>query len=184
MVWNPKGQLNLVAALARAHDRSRLTCVLVGNTHQPYVELITRLADRSELGEALRLVPFQEDVRPWLRAADVIVCSSETESLPASVVEGMAFGLPVLATSVGDLPRLVVPGVNGWLCEPNDIASMVAGLERVAVASDEDLQRMGEASTRWVAANHDRAVAVSRLAELLHSTAEGSTPPWLDAQAI
>ena len=184
MVWNPKGQLNLVSALARAHDRSRLTCLLVGNTHQPYVELITRLADRSELGEALRLVPFQDDVRPWLRAADVMVCSSESESLPASVVEGMAFGLPVLATSVGDLPRLVVPGVNGWLCEPNDIASMVATLDRVAIASDEDLQRMGGESARRVAAHHDRAVAVSRLAELLHSTAEGSTPPWLDAEAI
>jgi glycosyltransferase involved in cell wall biosynthesis len=126
-----------------------------------------RFIESNGLADSARVLPFCEDLRPWWRASDVAVCLSESDSLPASVLEAMVFGLPVLATRVGDLPELVEPGVTGWLCEPSDLGSAVAGLECVARAAPEELRRLGDAAARRMAESHDRKVVLSRMAELV-----------------
>ena len=50
---------------------------------------------------------LQPEVAPWLQAIDVYLVTSEDEGLPLSVLEAMACGVPVVARSVGDLPRLI-----------------------------------------------------------------------------
>ena len=59
------------------------------------------------------------DVTEWLDAADVFILPSHSEGLPASVVEAMAKGVPVIATDVGgvseglgDCGRLLAPPVD------------------------------------------------------------------------
>jgi glycosyltransferase involved in cell wall biosynthesis len=50
-----------------------------------------------------------------LRAADLYLMSSAYEGMPISVLEAIGTGLPVVSTNVGELPRVVVNGKNGFL---------------------------------------------------------------------
>lgn len=51
---------------------------------------------------------------------DIFVMSSLLEGQPLSLVEAMAFGRPIIATTVGGIPELIRESVNGMLCEPRD----------------------------------------------------------------
>ena len=50
------------------------------------------------------------DVPALLRTSQMHIHPSHTESLPSAVMEAMSAGLPVVATSVGGIPELVVDG--------------------------------------------------------------------------
>jgi glycosyltransferase involved in cell wall biosynthesis len=178
-LWPAKGQGVLAAALASLQvDRPELECVLVGTAEGLYAEAIGRFSARHRL-ENLRVVPFCDDLAPWWGAADVVVCSSETESLPASVLEAMALGLPVLSTRVGDLIDLVRPGVNGWLCDPCDVASMSAGFRAIASCTPQELSDLG-AAARTTASAHAAARVLPRTVELLEYLVGGPYPPWME----
>jgi D-inositol-3-phosphate glycosyltransferase len=170
--WPIKGQALLLAALNELRtDHPRLECVLIGQPTEPYAQALQRFIRRHGLGDRVRVLPFARDLRQWWRAADVAVCPSESESMPATVLEAMAFGLPVLASRVGGVPEVVEPGSTGWLFEPSDLGSMIAGLDHVAVAEPAELQALGERAARRVAATHDSAHALARMTDLLRQVA-------------
>ena len=63
--------------------------------------------DSRGLGERVHLTGLQEDVTPFLAAADLFLLTSDFEGLPLAVIEAMAAGLPVVATRAGGVPDLV-----------------------------------------------------------------------------
>jgi D-inositol-3-phosphate glycosyltransferase len=177
MVWPVKGQALLIAALAQiCAEHRNLKCVLIGERGGVYAQAVSRSIDRLGLSGPVQMLPFCEDLRPWWRAADASLCPSESESMSASILEAMAFGVPALATRVGGLPEVVEDGVTGWLCEPNDLGSMIAGLKRVATADKATLAALGKAASLRVSRDHSRAVASARMTKLLRQLARGSLP--------
>jgi len=175
-IWPVKGQAVLVSALGALAQRSpHLTCALIGESGPHYASAIAEYAAGVGLADRVRILAYCDDLRPWWRAADVVVCASETEALPSSVLEGMAYELPVLACRVGDIPRLVEEGRNGWLCDPFDLGSMVEALARAGDASDDTVASMGSASYRAVAP-YDKAANLALWELLLAQVAAGATP--------
>jgi glycosyltransferase involved in cell wall biosynthesis len=68
-------------------------------------------------------------------------------------MEAMAAGRPIVAADAVALPHLVVPGHNGWLFPPGDVAALADRL--AAVFADRAIMaRMGAAS-RDLIARHD-----------------------------
>lgn len=182
-LWPIKQQLLLVQAMSHVvADFPQLLCVLVGQDVPGYADAVLRLTEQLGLNDFVRVVPFREgdDLRELTCAADAAVSASERESLSASFVEAMAFGLPVLATRAGGSPEIIEDGVTGWLCDPNDLGSLVDGLRRVGAASSEELRTMGEEANRRVGLLHDQRVALPRMAELIRETVNGGRPDWLE----
>jgi glycosyltransferase involved in cell wall biosynthesis len=48
-------------------------------------------------------------------------------------MEAMAAGLPVVSTSVGGIPEMVVPDETGFLVQPGDVTALADAIERVIV---------------------------------------------------
>lgn len=83
-----------------------------------------------------------EDKARLLGRADVFVLASYNEGLPYALLEGMAAGAPVLTTSVGAIPDVVVEGVHGLLVPPRNAVAIARAI--VTLASDRELlARMG-----------------------------------------
>ena len=172
-IWPVKGQTVLAWALRHLREKHpRLHCILIGEADPAYACALSAFIARNGLSRAVSILPFEDDLRPWWRAADAAVFASESEGLCASALEAMAFGLPVLGCRVGGLPELIAPGVTGWLCEPNDVASLATGLDRLACAGAEELRGLGQAGQALVAADHDRRMALGRTTELLRRLAD------------
>ena len=74
------------------------------------------------IGDKVIFTGYIANPRPFLAKADVYISSSHREGLPLSVLEGMAFGLPVIATDVGGVRDLAQE--NGYLIEDDDEGAM------------------------------------------------------------
>lgn len=91
----------------------------------------------------------QQDIQQHFDRADLFVLSSFMEGVPVVLMEGMAKGLPVIATRVGGVPELVKDGVSGWLVSPGCAVSLAAALH-VAARSRERFETLGEAARETI----------------------------------
>ena len=58
-----------------------------------------------------------DEMALWMNAADCLCLPSRSEGMPNVVLESRACGRPVVAANVGDVPRLVREGVDGFVIE-------------------------------------------------------------------
>jgi glycosyltransferase involved in cell wall biosynthesis len=88
----------------------------------------------AELGIAAKVIFAGErhDIPAMLASMDVSVLISSSESLSNVILESMAAGVPVIATSVGGNPELVKDGETGMLVPPGDEDRLVDALLRLA----------------------------------------------------
>jgi glycosyltransferase involved in cell wall biosynthesis len=89
---------------------------------------------------AVRMVGFRPDAVDIMHAADVVCLTSAVEALPMSVLEAMSVARPVVATRVGDLPKVVADGETGVLIPPDrpaELAAALVGLARDRPRSEE-----------------------------------------------
>ena len=91
-----------------------------------------------------------EDVRPYIAKATAVVLPSYREGLPRSLLEGAAIGRALVATDVPGCRDVVEDGVNGFLCQARDEASLADAMNRVALMSERELIAMGRVSRKRV----------------------------------
>jgi glycosyltransferase involved in cell wall biosynthesis len=86
---------------------------------------------REALDEAALLLGSRppEQMPAEYAAADVFCLPSWWEAMPLSVLEAMAAGLPVVASDVGDISRVVTDGITGYVVPPKDPDRLAAALE-------------------------------------------------------
>lgn len=81
----------------------------------------------------------RERVVELFRAADACILSSIWENFPHTVVEALAVGTPVLATTTGGVAEIVVDDENGLLVESGDADALARAIERYV--GDDELRR-------------------------------------------
>jgi glycosyltransferase involved in cell wall biosynthesis len=169
-----KAQIPLAQAfetIAERHPRAHLAFV-GGKSTDPHSVALEKCIANSPHAAQMRLIPITPDVDPWYGMADVLVCASDIESLPRTVLEAMAWETPVLATSVFGLPELIEDGETGWLCEPRDLERLAAGIDRALSTSAEERRRIGRASRELVESRHALDTYAERIAELLEAASQ------------
>lgn len=106
-----------------------------------------------------------EDMPAAYAEADVFCLPSWWEAMPLSVLEAMASGLPVVATEVGDVPRLVEDGRTGFVVPSRDPQSLANALAKLL--SDPALARsMGAAGRARADERFSSTVTVRNVAQL------------------
>jgi glycosyltransferase involved in cell wall biosynthesis len=112
--WSPvKGVEYFVRAAAQARERlgGAMEIVFAGAklpSHDEYCRGIERLIEELELGPAIHEHGYVPSVAEVLAGLDVLVLSSVSEASPMVVLEGMAAGVPVVATDVGGVRELLL----------------------------------------------------------------------------
>jgi len=76
---------------------------------------------------------FRARAGPFMAFADVFVQPSLSEGMPNAVLEAMAASRPVVASSVGGIPELIVDGESGILVPPSDPHALAAAVARLLV---------------------------------------------------
>jgi glycosyltransferase involved in cell wall biosynthesis len=169
-----KGPDVLIRAAQRL-GRPDIEYVLVGSQGfardaalSPYELDLRRLADAatSASGAEIRFEPFVDRMAlpNLLRGADMLVVPSRwAEPSGLTAMEGLATGLPVIASRVGGLPDLV--GSAGVLVEPDDPSALAAAI--ASLADDPEARRMASRRARDHAIAHDWSWAWSNLRRVL-----------------
>jgi len=98
-----------------------LTIVGNGSEYQPMETLINELS----IGNAVQLLGERSDIPELLSKAGFFVSSSKTEGISLTLLEAMAVGLPIVATSVGGNPEIVGDGETGKLV-PSENSDAIA----------------------------------------------------------
>jgi glycosyltransferase involved in cell wall biosynthesis len=109
-------------------------------------------AARLGIADRVRFLGLVADMPAFYQGLDVFVLPSvSTEGLPLTVLEAMASGLPVVATTVGGTPEAITDGESGLLAPPGDAGALAVALRRVL--DDEALRgRLGAAAREAVLA--------------------------------
>jgi glycosyltransferase involved in cell wall biosynthesis len=131
-----KGQHVFLDAFATAFRGTAARARVVGSAlfgEDAYAESLHELADKLGIGGQTEFRGFREDVWSELAELDVLAhCSIAPEPFGQVVLEGMAAGLPVVATDAGGPAELIANEVDGLLVPPNDADALAAALERLA----------------------------------------------------
>ncbi|MBN1825033.1 MAG: glycosyltransferase family 4 protein [Candidatus Eisenbacteria bacterium] len=138
MMARRKGQDELLRAMAFVEEPA--TILLLGIDRDEGLEEIRRSL---RLPHRVIYGGFRHDVLPYYPILSVFVLPSTIEGFSLSILEAMAFGLPVVCTDAGGNAEAVEEGVNGHLFRPGDTGAFGAAVR--GLLGDEALRRaMGE----------------------------------------
>jgi glycosyltransferase involved in cell wall biosynthesis len=133
------------------------------------------MADRAGLprSRCVFLGPVPYDRMPYLYPlASAFILPSYSESFPMTLLEAMASGTPVVATAVGGVPEMIVPGSTGLLVPPKDASALAEGI--AMVLDDHRLARSLCMRARdRVTEEFSASVMAQRTAEVYRTTLEG-----------
>jgi glycosyltransferase involved in cell wall biosynthesis len=130
-----KGLPDLLGATAKLLQGGRRLELLIGG-RGPQLEELKSLAGTLGISEAVRFLGFVPDdaVGDLYRSADVVACPSISllESTPITLQEAMAFGVPVVGTTLPGTEETVPnDGVRGRLVDPHDVAGLARALGEI-----------------------------------------------------
>ena len=97
----------------------------------PLEEALKDLSRELGVEKQVHLLGFRRDVYRLSSAADLFLFSSRQEGLSVSVMEAMACGLPIVASSIRGNTDLIDPGEGGFLVSPDDAAGFAGAIRQI-----------------------------------------------------
>lgn len=159
-----KDQATLLRAVGGLEPSGRpVRCVVAGDG-ELRTKLDALIADNGWQAK-IGLIGFRDDIPALLRAADVFVLSSVDEGMPMILLETAVAGTPIVATPVGDVPKLVRDGETGLVVPKGDSDAMAGALRRLR---DDDAlgAALGRAAREQVSRRFSSAAMYSHYREV------------------
>jgi glycosyltransferase involved in cell wall biosynthesis len=140
-----KDHATLVEAARLVHARQPDVRFVILGEGEMKSELRARIRDRGLEGVVL-LAGFRSDLDRLIPAFSIFCLSSRLEGLGTSLLDAMAFGVPIVATAAGGIPEAVADGVTGRVVPTRDPEALSAAI--LAVLSSAERGAMGAAGRR------------------------------------
>lgn len=157
-----KGGPELLQAMRRVGPAAELDLVTGPDVEVPHDV-------RCRVHHGLR--PQSSEILELYRNADIFVLPSRGDCFPQAVAEGLASGLPIVATSVGAIPEMVREGLNGHLVPPADPRALGQALESL-VRSRTRREQMAPISRLIAEQEHDAAANNRRIIGLMQALSD------------
>ena len=127
------------------------------------IEDWVRATDRRQF---VTLTGQVSSAEPYYAIADVAALSSLSEGSPNALLEAMAAGVPVVATSVGGIPEIVMHEKSALLVSPGDRDAMAAALARLLGGEPDLASRLAAHASQLAEWNHSPEGRVGALSGL------------------
>jgi glycosyltransferase involved in cell wall biosynthesis len=119
--------LRAAQLVASQYPETRFVIVGEGDERQN----LEQLANELRISDAVLFLGQRDDVVAIVRAMDIGVLSSDSESFSNAVVEYLAASLPVVTTDVGGSQEAIESGKNGYIVPVGDFTAMAEALCRI-----------------------------------------------------
>ena len=114
-----KGHRHLIDAFSRIRrDRPELDVVLLIVGEGSLMNALITQTEAAAIGDRVRFLGFEPNVRTLLKAVDIVVFSSLYEGLPIALLEAMADGKCIVGTNIPGISEAVLDGKEGLLASP------------------------------------------------------------------
>jgi glycosyltransferase involved in cell wall biosynthesis len=154
----PKGYPDLIEAFTSIAARFPEATLVIAGTGEMKAQL-NEMIQTLGMENRIRLLGARNDIPRLLMASDVYVNSSYFEGLSVALLEAMAAGLPVVATTVGDASRLVIEE-TGLLIQPGQPDELADALTTL-LGNPKRSQLMGAAGRTHVSSQYGREEWIS-----------------------
>ncbi|MCC2643549.1 MAG: putative Phosphatidylinositol alpha-mannosyltransferase, partial [Nitrospira sp.] len=125
------------AARIISGQRDDVTFIIAGEG--PEERSIRTRIEQLGLSSNIRMLGFREDLLNVLRSCDVFAIPSvEGDTIPQVLMQALAVGIPVVSTTVGSIPDVVIDGKTGFVVPPRDAGALA---ERIAGLLDDAMLR-------------------------------------------
>ncbi|MDI6778014.1 MAG: glycosyltransferase family 4 protein [Patescibacteria group bacterium] len=123
-----KGQMEFTQAaieILKKVKNSNLKFVMVGGGRGYEIEkTIRKTIMQSGFGDQIIIIDETKDIFDYYFISDIFVLNSYIEAFPLSILEAMAFGLPIIATDVYGIPEQIEDGKEGLLIMAGDVKGL------------------------------------------------------------
>jgi glycosyltransferase involved in cell wall biosynthesis len=160
---DPLAQIEVAARVAANFERPAVF-VLAGDG--PLRRRVAEAVGRHGLDQHVRLLGHRADAADLLAASNILLGTSQTEGMPAAVIEAGMVGLPVIAFDVGGMAEAVSDGTTGLLVPPGRVDALASRLLTL-LRNEEARRRMGLAARARCRARFDIRVVAPRYLRLI-----------------
>ena len=149
-----KGTKEYLEAAHRLHEEfgDRVSVSAIGYYEDDCRELVEESVKKHEL----KMIPFNKDIHPFFKEADVVVMPSYHEGMSNVLMEASSTARPVLASNINGCKEIVDDNVSGFLFEPRDSDSLHEAMRKMVLLSPDERKAMGIAARKKVEREFDR----------------------------
>jgi glycosyltransferase involved in cell wall biosynthesis len=164
--------------IKKSHLKQKIIFVIVGGevktsstSRSGYIDELKQLAKNLGVSDIVDFTgpKYGKDLKDQYRKADIFVYTSISENFGLPILEAAAAGLPIISTSVGIVPEIIIDGVNGFLIEgkPQEIANRISDLLNAGRRN-----RFGELTKERVQKNFDWNEIMRKYSHIYRSVGE------------
>lgn len=150
-------------------DLSSWKCWIIGSG--PIESELRAQCTRLQMDGQVQFLGFQEDISPFLKAADIYVSTSDKEGFGLSLVEAMGCELPCIATDIPGHDEIIQHGVSGFLI-PTGAPQRVAEAAMSLIRSQELRLRMGVQARKRAERHFDLDICMAQIRSVVQGQGE------------
>jgi mannosyltransferase len=139
----------MVALLPSFPDARAALLGRATNEHQAFLDGLKRRVAEAGLSNRIMFAGEAPSTEPWYQALDLYVAPQRWEGFGVTPLEAGAYALPVVATTTGAFPDIILDGMTGTLVPPGDLPAMSEAI-RAFLEDPERRRRFGLAARERV----------------------------------
>ena len=153
------------------HLKTKVHLVIIGPSDwdfEYFKEIIQLIEHENKRGNhKITYLGAQEQsvVLKWCQKASIFVSPSFREAFPVTLLEAMSCETPIVATSVGAIPEIVINGETGIIVPPNNVAALKEALEYL-LENESIRRRMAQIGRKRVMDYFSYEVVIDKLCGL------------------
>jgi glycosyltransferase involved in cell wall biosynthesis len=158
-----KGYDDLIDAFCILHERDPKTVLLMVGSGSLFEQIKAKIS-AMHLNGSVKCLGERNDIPQLLMSSDIYVSSSHREGLPVAILEAMMAGLPIISTTVGDIPHVVTKDI-GYLVPPHHPERLAEALFKL-INSPDKILAMGKAARNRAIQEYSVDVWATRMMSL------------------